>query len=76
MKLWHGLIDIKIKWQKKDMNLLSFLHLVKTNKYRKVNNFDTKLKEGKNEKDYLDKANNEIAEYFKKEITNLLGKVL
>ena len=39
-------------------------------------NFDKKFKEGNNEEDFLDKGNNEMAEYFKKEATNLLRKVL
>ena len=41
-----------------------------------IHNFDKKFKEGNIEEDFLDKANNEMAEYFKKEATNLLGKVL
>ena len=41
-----------------------------------INNFDKKYKEENNEKDFLEKANSEIAEYFKKETSNLLGKVL
>ena len=41
-----------------------------------IHNFDKKFKEGNIEEDFLDKANNEMVEYFKKEATNLLGKVL
>ena len=41
-----------------------------------INKFDNKFKEGKTEKDFLEKANNEIAEFVKKETSNLLGKVL
>jgi len=40
------------------------------------NKYDALFKEGKGPKTLLDDANNEIAEYFKKETTNLLGKVL
>ena len=41
-----------------------------------INNFDKKFLEGKNSKGFLDEANNEIVEFFKKETTNVLGKVL
>ena len=41
-----------------------------------INGFDKKYQEGKNEKNFLEEANNEIALYFQKETTNLLGKVL
>ena len=40
------------------------------------NKYDAKFKEGNVSKTLLDDANNEIAEYFKKETANLLGKVL
>ena len=41
-----------------------------------INKFDSKFKEGNTEKDFLEKANNEIAEFVKKETANVLGKVL
>jgi dipeptidase len=41
-----------------------------------INKFDKKYKEGNVSKTFLDDANNEIAEFTKKETTNLLGKVL
>ena len=41
-----------------------------------INKFDKEFKEGKNEKGFLEKANEEIAEFVKKETTDVLGKVL
>ncbi len=41
-----------------------------------INKFDNKFKEGNTKKGFLDEANNEIAEFTKKETTNVLGKVL
>ena len=41
-----------------------------------INKFDKKYKEGNVSKTFLDDANNEIAEFTKKETSNLLGKVL
>ena len=41
-----------------------------------INKFDKKFKEGNNSKDFLEEANNEIVECFKKETTEVLGKVL
>ena len=41
-----------------------------------INKFDKKFQEGNVPKGFLDEANNEIAEFTKKETTNLLGKVL
>jgi dipeptidase len=41
-----------------------------------VNKFDKKFKEGNAPKNFLQDANEEIAQYWKKETTNVLGKVL
>ena len=41
-----------------------------------INKFDKKYKEGNAPKTFLQDANEEIAEYWKKETTNCLGKVL
>ena len=41
-----------------------------------INKFDKKYQEGNVPKTFLEDANNEIAEYTKKETTNVLGKVL
>ncbi len=41
-----------------------------------INKFDNKYKEGVVDKEFLIKANNEIAESVKKETANVLGKVL
>jgi len=41
-----------------------------------INKFDKLFLEGNTKKGFLDEANNEIAEFTKKETTNLLGKVL
>ena len=41
-----------------------------------LNKFDKQFKEGNTKKGFLDEANNEIADFFKKETTNVLGKVL
>ena len=41
-----------------------------------INKFDKKYKEGNVSKTFLDDANNEIAEFTKKETANVLGKVL
>ena len=38
--------------------------------------FDKLFLEGNTKKGFLDEANNEIAEFTKKETSNLLGKVL
>ena len=41
-----------------------------------INKFDKLFLEGNTKKGFLDEANNEIAEFTKKETSNLLGKVL
>jgi dipeptidase len=41
-----------------------------------INKFDKKYKDGNASIKCLEEANNEIADYFKKETTNVLGKVL
>ena len=41
-----------------------------------INKFDKKFLEGNNENNFLEKANNVIVEFAKKETSNLLGKVL
>ena len=41
-----------------------------------INKFDKEFKEGKNEKGFLEKGNEEIAEFVKRETTDVLGKVL
>ena len=41
-----------------------------------INAFDKKYIEGNTEKDFLEKVNNEIADFFKKETSNVLSKVL
>ena len=41
-----------------------------------INKFDKQYSEGNSTKKLLEEANNEIAEFFKKETTNVLGKVL
>ena len=41
-----------------------------------INKFDKKFLEGNNENNFLEKANDEIVEFSKKETSNLLGKVL
>ena len=41
-----------------------------------INKFDKKYLEGNAPKSFLEDANNEIVEFFKKETTNVLGKVL
>ena len=41
-----------------------------------VNQFDKKFLAGNTPKTFLEDANNEIADFFKKETTNVLGKVL
>ena len=41
-----------------------------------VNKFDKKYLEGSNSGTFLEEANNEIVEFFKKETTDVLGKVL
>ena len=41
-----------------------------------ANKFDKKFQEEKENKNLLQEANEEIAQYWKKETTNVLGKVL
>ena len=41
-----------------------------------INKFDKQFKEGNTSKTFLQDANEEIAQYWKKETTNCLGKVL
>ena len=41
-----------------------------------INKFDKKYLEGNVSKTFLEEANNEIVDFFKKETTNTLGKVL
>ena len=62
MKLRFGLIDIKIKWQQKDMNLL--INLIRNSKKKMFL------------KHFWMMLIYEISEFIKKETTNVLEKVL
>ena len=54
----------------------SYQNLMAAKGHEYINKFDKLFLEGNTKKGFLDEANNEIAEFTKKETNNLLGKVL